>query len=377
MNVRIARKHPQPRRGGFTLIELLVVISIIAVLASLILPGVQNARASARRLQCFNNMRNVGLAVVNYSSMNGGALPPLSGGIDSYYLNAAGGAAVYGPAPWTVHLLPYLEQAGLYDRLTAKQPPTATAAQLLSNTQTLQNTNIKVFTCPDDPTADQGGAFSFAANAGYMTNDAWVNTSWHRIDRYTSWLIGTETAPPSATDERYKRSASTGVFWRQDSPTTTDAALNINQSQIKITLDRMRDGTSQTLMLSENLSNGGWLPRETDAGRGAGTGDLAFGLMVTGSAATPNLKLDEIGASNFTLTESPTNEQLSRINKNLTAATGTAPRPSSFHPQVVNVIFCDGHGQALSQGISDSVYARLLTPNGNSYGQAILSENSF
>lgn len=375
MNVRIARKHPQPRRGGFTLIELLVVISIIAVLASLVLPGVQNARASARRLQCFNNMRNVGLAVVNYSSMNGGALPPLSGGIDSYHLTSDGTAAVYGPAPWTVHLLPYLEQAGLYDRLTAKQASSVTPAQLLSYTRTLQDTNIKVFTCPDDPTADQAGAFSFAANAGYMTNDAWVNSIWHRIDRYNTWLIGTETTVNQ--DESRKRAAATGVFWRQESPSTLENALGINASGLKTTLDRMRDGTSQTLMLTENLNNGGWLPRQIEAGRGAGTGDLGFGLMVTGTAAVPNLKLDEIGAANFSLAESPTNEQLCRINKNLTAATGTAPRPSSFHPQVVNVIFCDGHGQALSQGISDSVYARLLTPNGNSYGQAILSENSF
>ncbi|WP_437191673.1 DUF1559 family PulG-like putative transporter [Planctomicrobium sp. SH527] len=377
MNVRIARKLPQPRRGGFTLIELLVVISIIAVLASLVLPGVQNARASARRLQCFNNMRNVGLAVMNYASMNGGKLPPLSGGVNSYQTTtAAAPNSVFAPAPWTVHLLPYLDQAGLYDRLIGERTD-LNATDLSNMTNSLRNTNIKVFTCPDDPTADQDGALSFAVNVGYVTTDRWDNSASHRIDAYQTlgWLVTPETTSSTIlASEANKRAASTGVFWRQDSPTT---GTTINASGLRSTIDRMRDGTSQTLLLSENLNNGGWSPLVNPSNTGAGTGDLGFGLRILGTATEPTRQLDEIGASTFTLAALPTPETASRINANLTATSGSAPRPSSFHPQVVNAIFCDGHGQTLSQGIADSVYARLLSPNGNAYGHAILSENSF
>ena len=74
-----ARKNSSRRaRRGFTLIELLVVISIIALLASLVAPAVQSARLAARRVECLNNMRNVGLAIHNFASSSSGELPSLT-----------------------------------------------------------------------------------------------------------------------------------------------------------------------------------------------------------------------------------------------------------------------------------------------------------
>lgn len=100
------------RRRGFTLIELLVVIAIIAVLIALLLPAVQQAREAARRSQCKNNLKQIGLALHNYNDTHG-ALP--SGSI---VLRNTAGTVYYGHG-WTWHatILPYLDQGPLYNAI--------------------------------------------------------------------------------------------------------------------------------------------------------------------------------------------------------------------------------------------------------------------
>jgi len=398
MKNRLALRPRSQPRAGFTLIELLVVISIIAVLASLILPGVQNAREAARRMTCLNNMRNVGLSVLNWSTAHNGAIPPLVGEVD-YYYSTNGTSTVSVPAPWTVHLLPYLDQAGLYDRITNS----STGAGTIYDLTYTNPINIKVLTCPDDQTADDAGALSFAANAGYISDTGWNSTTStaHRIQTQASgtatsyiWSLSTDgtttTAPDPATlagqTELAKRTIATGVFWRQDSQGTRAAGVSFNPTSQKMTIDKMRDGTSQTIMLSENISNGGWLPapQGTNGASGAATSDVGFGIAVVdgGTFGSPTGNLDagaagtstNLGNNSFVLL---TTQQKSRINTNLTAPTGTAPRPASLHPQIVNVILCDGSGRTLNQAINDGVYARLLSPNGNIYNQAIVDGNSY
>ena len=113
------------RQPGFTLVELLVVISVIGVLISMLLPAVQAARESARRLQCTNNIRQLALAALNYES-NYGQLPP-SATYDPVkqqdWVSGQAGLFEYdvidplvgNPYSWAVVLLPYLEQQNLYD----------------------------------------------------------------------------------------------------------------------------------------------------------------------------------------------------------------------------------------------------------------------
>src|ERR1700745_210756 len=100
---------PKPqRRSGFTLIELLVVIAIIAVLIALLLPAVQQAREAARRTQCKNNLKQMGLSLMNYESTFS-VFPPAR--ID---LSGPPGPAIY-QTTWNALCLPYFDQAPLYN----------------------------------------------------------------------------------------------------------------------------------------------------------------------------------------------------------------------------------------------------------------------
>jgi prepilin-type N-terminal cleavage/methylation domain-containing protein/prepilin-type processing-associated H-X9-DG protein len=105
---------PPPRRA-FTLIELLVVIAIIAVLIALLLPAVQAAREAARRSQCVNNMKQLGLAVANYHSTND-CFPP--GALDTYTTNDKGLSPTnYTSWSWIAYMLPNMEQTALYNSM--------------------------------------------------------------------------------------------------------------------------------------------------------------------------------------------------------------------------------------------------------------------
>jgi prepilin-type N-terminal cleavage/methylation domain-containing protein/prepilin-type processing-associated H-X9-DG protein len=129
------------RHRAFTLIELLVVIAIIAVLIALLLPAVQAAREAARRSQCVNNMKQLGLAVMNYESANG-CLPPTSNNTTLSQLPPGTGQT--NDFSFKVRFLPFMELAAHFNSLNQSQ--VSTSAQ---NT-TIHNVQVKSFQCPSD-----------------------------------------------------------------------------------------------------------------------------------------------------------------------------------------------------------------------------------
>jgi len=143
-------------RRGFTLIELLVVIAIIAVLIALLLPAVQAAREAARRSQCVNNLKQLGLAVHNYHSSNN-CLP---GQVMYLAPNCVGG---WSPG-WTLSLLPGLEQAALYNAYNTSINPDQPANYTVGFNQ------LSVLLCPSDSIkarpAAPWGSMSYHANQG-------------------------------------------------------------------------------------------------------------------------------------------------------------------------------------------------------------------
>ena len=168
---RDGRRHARPK--AFTLIELLVVIAIIAVLIALLLPAVQQAREAARRTQCKNNLKQIGLALHNYhdtylkfpASMYFSNFP--GGGLNNTYFQDQGGT-LHGPS-WLVCLLPYIDQAPLFNQCNFNQAIGANANAVVTSA------NIGGFQCPSDSFANAGNKY---IDTGKMGNNMWARGNY-------------------------------------------------------------------------------------------------------------------------------------------------------------------------------------------------------
>jgi prepilin-type N-terminal cleavage/methylation domain-containing protein/prepilin-type processing-associated H-X9-DG protein len=167
-------------RAGFTLIELLVVIAIIGVLIALLLPAVQSAREAARRAQCVNNLKQIGLAMHNYESANltfppTTILVPLPGtGVASWAFQSSWSAFA--------RISPFWEQGSLYNAinfsLTYSAPPNTTVA----------NTPLSLLFCPSDPGHHNDDASM--GNTGYATTSyGTCDGDWYVFT--VNWATGT------------------------------------------------------------------------------------------------------------------------------------------------------------------------------------------
>lgn len=155
------------KRRGFTLIELLVVIAIIAVLIALLLPAVQQAREAARRTQCRNNLKQLGLALHNYESSLTTFPPNL----------VPGGNFAYSKGNWGVlaYLSPYLDQANVYNLMNLNAPTYASTPPYNiadANNAIAAGLIIPSFLCPSDKARSLGGDYGVASlgPANYCAN---------------------------------------------------------------------------------------------------------------------------------------------------------------------------------------------------------------
>ncbi|PQO28737.1 DUF1559 domain-containing protein [Blastopirellula marina] len=214
-----------PRRHAFTLVELLVVIAIIGVLIALLLPAVQQAREAARRIQCTNNQKQIGLAIHNYHDTFGklpyNAVP-----------QSTSGARQRGPS-WLVRLLPFVEQNAAYDQFvftgdwTMQDGPSP-------NSVVLGQLRVPGFNCPSSPLPETEKQDTNSNGAVYLQLVNYVGITG------SYWQGGTtNVVSASPQDVTYGYSVYNGMI----EPVSTKSKA--------ISLASVVDGTSNTMMVSE------------------------------------------------------------------------------------------------------------------------------
>lgn len=202
-------------KKAFTLVELLVVIAILALLVGLLLPAVQAAREAARRAQCQNNLKQIGIALLSYEAGNK-QFPPAGTDYGWCQYPENGGATTVRNGNGLMMLLPYLEQSGLYDRFDLNAAffnrmkgnehccsPTSSLGQLLGDAESSGNlamatTQLPVFVCPSDIGElflETGAA---KTNYDFSSSERFQCAEWEHADADTRRMFGENSTTRAA-----------------------------------------------------------------------------------------------------------------------------------------------------------------------------------
>ncbi len=321
-------------RRGFTLIELLVVIAIIAVLIALLLPAVQSAREAARRAQCVNNLKQLGLAVHNYVSQTN-SFPGFSQNLCNN--NGAGYVAFdwqNWPADWPTAILPQLEQSPLYNAVNFY------LGMWDNHNVTVSVARIGFLICPSENNAQSPVPNPYGGYGYWGTNS------------YVSNLGGPADFPASFSGAIVPYSSDAyGNNWAYASPNCGPLGMQ-----------SFTDGTSNTALFSEKLI-GIILTAPIPAGS---PNALRGAFVLNGQNGTPNLPVN-YDTNNAT--------EATAFAKGCQAVPGTATTPDGYYQTFAGIIWCASSMRSACNG----AYTHFNTPNGltcianNSAGAAATS----
>jgi prepilin-type N-terminal cleavage/methylation domain-containing protein/prepilin-type processing-associated H-X9-DG protein len=405
---------PRRKRRGFTLIELLVVISIIGILVGLLLPAVNSAREAGRRTQCSNNMRNIGLALVNYSTSKN--LFPNSG----YFIesgtpgwtnsNAYGsvsgtftsGAAASWGYSWIVEILPYMDAQDMYNAWDKNSTFYATVTKNTPNglpsNYTVGNTAIGILRCPDDFTAQPGqGNLSYACNSGFSFTLGDSGGTPSPLSYIPSQTGGQPTLQNSGTGFNLGTlsagTPSTAIIQRMGVmfPGSVNGGCPWDY---RTSPAGIFDGMSNTVLVSENTQAGyapgtnpmlnntagvltNWSCPLPTMVAFVGSPGICCPSPIASTPCTPSCASASLAPTNVSgvqtdgLSWSNNNNPATGLNDTINygnnipfTSKGFYPFSNSAHPGGCNMTFCDGAVRFINSTINGNVYSKILTPAG-------------
>ncbi len=379
------KRYSNWKRSGFTLVELLVVIAIIGILVGLLLPAVQAAREAARRMQCSNNLKQLGLAFHNFESarrqLPTSLRPPSN----------VSGSGEQSRVSVLTDLLPYLEQNAIYDRYNKA------INWNQGDNIALSQSRVAAFICPSNP---DGGALDTAppgSNPNFIPGIASA-TDYSPVFGIAPGVF-TQTLGLASAPEQYRDPAE--VFAGVSPPYTyvrgffpKNATINSGtglQTSKGATFGNVSDGLSNTIALAESSGRpfvyvkrkklgGGNALNDTDAGssntdrlNSGGWSRPASDLIIFGATNDPRGVLG--GPISFNATNGHnirgityTTQGIAQAILGLPVATHGTGAPFSLHTGGAGFTMGDGSVHFLSDGIDFRAFIGLTTPAGGEVG---------
>ena len=323
-------------KSGFTLVELLVVIAIIGILVALLLPAVQAAREAARRTQCKNNLRQIGLAWMNHEDSIGHF--PASGWGWRWTGDPDAGFGEEQPGGWIFNVLPFMEETALHDLGSGATGNAKQQQMLISN-----STPIQSFNCPS---RRQSIPYPLARN-GFLSHNLTICTvgscSTSRADyaANSGSIASGEVGGPDAGATSYM------------SPylLNPNSQNGLTHAQSSITIGQIADGTSKTMMVAEKYLN----PNNYDNGVDAADDQSMFGGH-------------DRDFNRYTVDNSTRSVRTPLQDTPGTPENGFNWRFGSAHPAGLHAVYADGSVHQIEYGVDALVWMKLGGRNDDDLG---------
>lgn len=364
-------------RWGFTLIELLVVITIIATLAALLLPAVQNARESARRTACLNNLKQIALAVLEYESSH--RAYPIGASSGSHSASDAQISAPLRGSSFFLSILPWLDQRNVYDRLSANASGGVMGIDNVGNPNggTLNRVFVENYSCPSSILSRYSGVAgsqlmnpSYVGISGGAFRQGGVSPEVEAVGANCGPKVWCCAATPGTPPHN-----NCGALMSRG------GILLLNQSA---TFDSVIDGTSSTLMVGEQSAadvrvvdlNGNVQLISDESlfrssfGVGAWNGTTLTRPYIPGAPEDDDHYVYNITTIRYGINASGVNDITSLV----ATGPGEGNKPiTSVHSGIANVAFADGHVRSLS----DTISLRVLMLLSDRADRGILRDGDF